>query len=115
MKAIALPLLLSISANSANTQQLDDDFTISEDDQAAGCAESIVAGLDPNGDGLLAMRSDPEVDYSKIDELRNGDMMRTYAQMGNGWVFIRVGPTKRAGHTASGCWTGPDSASRAAS
>jgi len=36
---------------------LEVDFVVTPDGQAAGCASSTVAGLDPNGDGFLAVRA----------------------------------------------------------
>ncbi len=80
----------------ANGQQLDVEFTIIEDDQAAGCAGSIVSGLDPDGDGFLAVRSGPASSYRKIDELHNGDLVRTCAANGR-WFGIYYGNPRRVG------------------
>lgn len=91
-----LILALLFSANALAAQQLDVEFDILEDDQAAGCAGSIVSGLDPNGDGFLAVRTGPGSDYRKVDELRNGDLVRTCAQSGK-WVGVYYGDPRRVG------------------
>jgi hypothetical protein len=77
-------------------QQLDVDFAVFEDAQAAGCAGSIVSGLDPNGDGFLAVRTGPGSNFAKIDELHNGDMVRTCA-MNERWVGVYYGQPRRKG------------------
>lgn len=96
MKTTALVLSLSLAVSAAWAQQLDVDFTILEDAQAAGCAGSIVSGLDPNGDGFLAVRTGPGSNYAKLDELHNGDMVRTCVGSGR-WVGIYYGQPRRKG------------------
>ncbi len=96
MKMWALILTLSLTGSAAAAQQMDVDFPILEDAQAAGCAGSIVAGLDPNGDGFLAVRTGPGTGYRKIDELHNGDMVRTCASNGP-WVGVYYGQPRRKG------------------
>ena len=96
MKTRALFLVLSLIGSAAGAQQLDVDFSILEDAQAAGCAGSIVSGLDPNGDGFLAVRTGPGTDYRKIDELKNGDMVRTCAINGP-WVGVYYGKPRLKG------------------
>jgi hypothetical protein len=96
MKAKAWALALILAGSMAAAQTLDVDFTVFEDDQAAGCAGSYVAGLDPNGDGFLAVRSGPGTKHRKIDELHNGDEVRTCAQSG-AWVGITYGTPHRKG------------------
>jgi uncharacterized protein YgiM (DUF1202 family) len=102
MKHIFLALLLASTGGLANAQQLDVEFTIVEDDQAAGCLASTVAGLDPNGDGFLAVRTGPGTNYPKIDEIHNGDVVRTCARSGQ-WVGIYYGEPRRRGW-AHGNW-----------
>ncbi len=87
---------LSIAATAASAQQLDVEFRIIEDDQAAGCPGSIVAGLDPAGDGFLAVRTGPGTDYRKIDELHEGDEVRTCAASGP-WIGVYYGQPRRKG------------------
>lgn len=86
-------------------QSLDVGFAVLEDGQAAGCAGDVVAGLDPNGDGFLAVRSGPGTEYRKIDELHNGDMVRTCASHGP-WRGIYYGNPRRKGW-AHGNWLIP--------
>lgn len=101
MKSFVLALTLTL-ASSIAVAQLDVEFTILEDEQAAGCLASIVTGLNPNGDGFLAVRSGPGTDYRKIDELRNGDVVRTCARNGP-WIGIYYGDPRKRGW-AHGNW-----------
>ncbi|SLN45863.1 SH3 domain-containing protein [Ruegeria meonggei] len=96
MDCTKLALTLVFLAGTAAAQQLDQDFTIIEDDQAAGCAGSIVSGLDPNGDGFLSVRTGPGSQFSKIDELHNGDLVRTCTRDGK-WYGVYYGQPRRKG------------------
>ena len=87
---------LVLAGGMAEAQQLDVEFPIPEDGQAAGCAGSQVAGLDPNGDGFLAVRTGPGTDFRKIDELHNGDTVRTCAKSG-AWIGVYYGKPRRVG------------------
>ena len=81
----------------ASAQVLDVPFSDKGGDgQAAWCASSTVTGLDPNGDGFLAVRSGPGTQYRKIDEIYNGDIVSTCDSRGP-WVAIVFGPSKRKG------------------
>lgn len=77
-------------------QQLDVDFFILEDDQAAGCLTAYVTGLDPKGDGFLAVRSGPGADYREIDALHNGDMVRP-CEVKGAWRGVYYGEPRRKG------------------
>jgi uncharacterized protein YraI len=96
MKTAALVLLLGSAGSVASAQELDVDFAISEDAQAAACAGSIVSGLDPNGDGFLAVRTGPGSNYPKIGDLHNGDTVRTCARNGR-WVGVYYGQPRSKG------------------
>ncbi len=73
--ALALPLFLACGTPLL-AQQLDVAIRIPPDDgQAAACASSRVEGLDPNGDGFLAVRTGPGTGYVRIGELREGDVV----------------------------------------
>ena len=61
-----------LGAFTSHAQTLDVEF-----DKHGNCGQTRVWGLNPNGDGYLAVRSGPGTQYGKIDELHNGD-----------WVFI---------------------------
>ena len=102
MNAFFSASILSLIGSIATAQQLDVDFTILEDNHAAGCLSSIVTGLDPSGDGFLAIRSGPGSTYQKLDEIRNGDVVRTCARSG-AWVGIYYGDPRRRGW-AHGDW-----------
>lgn len=96
MRMTASVLLLSLLGTVATAQQLDVDFVIVEDAQAAGCGGSIVSGLNPGGEGFLAVRSGPGTEFRKIDELRNGDTVRTCAGSGP-WTGVYYGQPRRKG------------------
>lgn len=96
MRILVLLVVASLAAPAAWAQQLDVEFEIFEDDQAAGCAGSVVAGLNPSGDGFLAVRSGPGTDYRQIDELYNGDMVRTCAMQGP-WIGVYYGDPRLRG------------------
>ncbi|MEG6509100.1 SH3 domain-containing protein [Methyloligella sp. 2.7D] len=70
------------------------DVTIYEsggDGQMAECWLGIVKGLDPKGDGFLAVRSGPGGKYRKIDEVHNGDHVMVYDERGK-WLGVIYGP-----------------------
>ena len=96
MKIIAMFFLILATAGPAGAQQLDVEFTILEDGQAAGCAGSVVSGLNPKGDGFLAVRTGPGTGFRKIDELHNGDDVRTCAKSGK-WIGVYYGQPRRKG------------------
>jgi len=96
MKMQTLALVLTLIATGASAQQLDVDFEIIEDDQAAGCGGSVVAGLNPSGDGFLAVRTGPGTEYRQIDKLHNGNMVRTCAVHGS-WVGVYYGQPRQRG------------------
>lgn len=54
------------------------------------CTSSTVAGLDPNGDGFLAVRSGPGSQYRKLAELRNGDVVYEFDHKGK-WRGVVYG------------------------
>ncbi|WP_322626701.1 SH3 domain-containing protein [Paracoccus beibuensis] len=86
---------LAVSSGAAVAQQLDVDFQITEDTQIAGCSGASVVGLDPNGDGFLAVRSGPGANYRKIDELHNGDEVRTCEPRGEWWGIYYDEPRRK--------------------
>jgi hypothetical protein len=63
------------------------------DSDACG-ASGKVTGLDPQGDGFLAVRSGPGVGYRRIAKLRNGDEVFLCATAGN-WIGIVFSPVKQ--------------------
>ncbi len=96
MRGKALMIALLLAGKAAVAQELDVPFGILEDAQAAGCLAAYVTGLDPNGDGFLAVRTGPGTDYRKVDQLYNGDLVRTCAQSG-AWFGVYYGKPRRVG------------------
>ncbi|MEO3387694.1 SH3 domain-containing protein [Mesorhizobium sp. CAU 1741] len=96
LMALASALIISSLGLSALAQPLDVPFVVTPDGQMAGCASSVVAGLDPNGDGFLAVRSGPGTQYQKIGEVYNGDIVGTCDARGP-WIAITHGQARRKG------------------
>jgi len=63
------------------------------DSDACGTSGKVI-GLDPQGDGFLAVRSGPGVGYRRIAKLRNGDEVFMCATAGN-WIGIVFSPEKK--------------------
>ncbi|MFD1343383.1 SH3 domain-containing protein [Litorisediminicola beolgyonensis] len=53
----------------------------------SGC---LVKGLDPNGDGFLALRAGPGTNYAQIGSLHNGDAAYIYGGRGK-WLYVENG------------------------
>ncbi len=90
-KLIAAALIAAGLPLASAAQQLDfpiDDSCV--DDQAACYASSRVAGLDPNGDGFLAVRKGPGSGHAMIDRLHNGDVVEVITSQGK-WFGVRYG------------------------
>lgn len=88
----------SLSGVSALAQDLDVTFdTYCPPDAEAACfGVAEVMGLDPNGEGFLAVRSGPGAQYRKIAEVYNGDRVGVYARQGD-WQAISFGSNNRLG------------------
>jgi hypothetical protein len=54
------------------------------------CALGQVMGLKADGDGFLAVRSGPGSNYTKLDELHNGDKVWLFEREGK-WIGIVYG------------------------
>lgn len=57
------------------------------DDQMANCSIGVVSGLNPHGDGFLAVRSGPGTSYPLLDRIYNGQKVRMCDGAGD-WVGI---------------------------
>lgn len=90
----------------AVAQNLDVSFnTYCPPDSEAACfGAATVMGLDPNGDGFLAVRTGPGSNYPMIGQVHNGDRVGTFERRG-GWYAISFGPNNRLGW-AHGNWLG---------
>jgi hypothetical protein len=99
--ATALALILGLPAAA---QQLDVPVPIpASDGQTATCASSVVGGLDPNGDGFLAVRSGPGTEFRKIGELNNGDLVYTCDARGD-WIGIKYRYPQPGAPAGPGGW-----------
>ncbi|EKE44254.1 hypothetical protein OCGS_1770 [Oceaniovalibus guishaninsula JLT2003] len=74
------------------------------DAEAACFGVARVMGLDPQGDGFLAVRTGPGSDYPQIGAVHNGDRVGIYDKRG-AWYAISFGPGNRLGW-AHGNWLG---------
>ena len=83
---------------SANAQPLDVTFdTYCPPDAEAACyGVAEVMGLDPKGEGFLAVRSGPGTAYPKIGEVYNGERVGVYEVRGD-WQAISYGNDNRLG------------------
>lgn len=101
---VSLTLLSLAFAAPVGAQTLDVPFSLPRADGRDGdCASSTVTGLNPQGDGFLAVRSGPGTNYRMLDKVFNGDVVFTCGRQG-AWhgVLYRTrgtgsGPTDRQG------------------
>jgi hypothetical protein len=59
--------------------------------QAPACGTGLVQGLDPFGDGFLAVRTGPSSDNNQVDSLFNGYQVHVCRELGN-WLAIVYDP-----------------------
>ena len=64
------------------------DTSCPPDSQAACAGAATVTGLNPQGDGFLAIRTGPGTRYKVIGKLYNGDEVTTYRSHGE-WQAVR--------------------------
>ena len=103
---LAAALAAGLGPGPGAAQRLDVPFdTLCPSDSEAACfGAATVMGLDPNGDGFLAVRSGPGSDYARIGEVHDGDRVGTYGRRG-AWHAISFGRDDRLGW-AHGNWLG---------
>lgn len=91
-RAFLLLIGAAALASWAQAQTLDVPFSTDcpPDAEAACFPTSIVDGLDPNGDGFLAVRTGPGTTYPMIAKLRNGDVVVVHAASGP-WFGVSFG------------------------
>jgi hypothetical protein len=87
-----IPILLAASllALPAAAQRLDVPIVPYCDQattEAACSGVGTVMGLDPNGDGFLAVRTGPGTSFPMIDQLFNGERVTTINGQGN-WLGV---------------------------
>ena len=88
MRRIAAILLVCGAASPVLSQNvvIPDDRTTEIE---TGCQ---VQGLDPNGDGFLALRAGPGTNYPQIGQLRNGDAAYLASRSARGrWLYVENG------------------------
>jgi hypothetical protein len=108
-RAVAVACTAFLLATPAVAQGLDVPIAVPRGDgQAADCATSYVAGLDPDGDGFLSVRTGPDSGYPKIDEVHNGDVVAVCDRRGD-WVGVfytgsNIGTGYRDEHAARSGW-----------
>jgi hypothetical protein len=73
----------------------------------ASCASGVVTGLDPRGDGFLAVKSGPHLKFSRIDQLFNGQSVYLCEARGD-WIGI-VYPTESRCGVGPTAWSVTDS------
>ena len=56
-------------------------------DGTGPCGTGIVQGLDPSGDGFLAVKAGPGLRYDRIDKLYNGEEVAICATAGD-WLGV---------------------------
>lgn len=101
---LLLGIATFMSVESASAQQLDVKIEVMESDgQAAVCGSSRVEGLNPNGDGFLAVRTGPGSNYRKIDQIYNGDIVADCNRRGK-WHGIFYGPNRTKKGWVHGNW-----------
>ena len=81
------------------------------DEGEDACGTGRVRGLNPQGDGFLAVRRGPSTDYGQIGSLRNGDFVSICDSKG-GWFGIVYGDEGCIGgspeaETQNGPYAGP--------
>lgn len=99
----ALAIMLATPL-SAQTLDVPFDTYCPPDAQAACFGVATVMGLNPDGDGFLAVRTGPGSDYPMIAKIHNGDRVGTYGRKGD-WHAISFGADDRLGW-AHGSWLG---------
>src|SRR5215468_4931063 len=81
-------------------------ITANEDGDA--CANGVVHGLDPRGDGFLAVKAGPGLGYKRIDKLYNGEQVYLCGFKGDWFAIVYtkqwgiVYLSKTLGETTSG-------------
>lgn len=85
MKLVILLFMIACFASIATAQNvIVPDGPYSKD---TGC---LVKGLNPNGDGFLALRAGPGTNHTQIGSLRNGDAAYLRKCEGN-WCYVENG------------------------
>jgi len=85
---VTLALSALILSDVANGQRVKLDVpVIIEAGDLDPCSNGVVVGLDPRGDGFLAVKSGPGLRYRRIDKLYNGEKIYVCGRRGD-WLAI---------------------------
>jgi len=77
----------ALAPSTGIAQSLDVPVMERASDDLDTCTLGEVAGLNPKGDGFLAVRSGPKSSFRKIDEIHNGDQVWLFDRRGK-WIGI---------------------------
>lgn len=108
-KILAAALVLASTAHAWTPPQVP--VVITADFDTDSCGSGTVLGLDPHGDGFLAVKSGPGIDYDRIDKLYNGENVALCAKVGP-WFGIVYTKTRQdcnvhTGWSVTAPYTGP--------
>jgi hypothetical protein len=98
MKRILLVAALLATASAAFAQARVP--VVIEGSEYDPCGNGVVYGLDPNGDGWLAVKAGPDIASARIDKLYNGQRVYTCAWRGE-WIGIVYPPPSDAEETCN--------------
>ena len=91
--AIACITTTAIAQEAGIRPQVAVTITRDEYDNDPACGEGVVRGLDPKGDGFLAVKAGPGLHYKRIDKLFNGEEVFLCGYKGDWFaiVYTRTG------------------------
>ena len=90
-RAAIIALALGSALGPAAAQQIDVPVMIGGEADLDACTGlGRIVGLNPKGDGFLAVRGGPSTDYPKVDELYNGDLVTICDEDGR-WFGVVYG------------------------
>ena len=93
-KWLALVLALVLASTASAQVRPEVPIYIQASNWEDGCSiNGVVRGLDPHGDGFLAVKSGPSLNFARIDKLHNGAQVYICAQVGDwyGVVYSKKG------------------------
>jgi hypothetical protein len=61
---------------------------IQADQDTDSCGNGVVVGLDPHGDGFLAVKAGPDLGFARIDKLYNGEDVLLCGYLGNWFAVV---------------------------
>lgn len=86
---VALAMSVLILSDGADAQRAKLDVpVIMYADGFDPCSNGVVVGLDPRGDGFLAVKSGPGLGYRRIDKLYNGEQIYLCGRRGDWYAIV---------------------------